>query len=70
MNKVEESEVSLPPNTHSWPLSLLLLVLFSTVPAAVIAAGADSVAVIRAVLEADSPEEEARQIVTRLKAGK
>jgi thiamine-phosphate pyrophosphorylase len=34
--------------------------------AAVIAAGADSVAVISAVLGAESPEEAARQIVARI----
>ncbi len=36
--------------------------------AEVIAAGADSVAVISAILQADSPEEAARQIVARLEA--
>ena len=38
--------------------------------AEVMAAGADSVAVIRAVLQAESPEEAARQIVTRLETQK
>jgi len=38
--------------------------------AAVMAAGANSVAVISAVLEAESPEEAARQIINRLEASK